>query len=129
MNLLDEQVRDDQRTLLTRWKIPFRQIGREIAPSGIKDPQIIPFLLTLKRPTLFTHDHGFFAPAHIHRGYCAVWLDVPDTWAARYIRLFLREKRFDTQAKRMGIIARAHASGIHFWERAAQPLQHIPWRT
>ena len=51
-------MRDDQRDLLARWKIPFRQIGREVAHSGIKDPQIL--LLTLKRPALFTHDRGFF---------------------------------------------------------------------
>jgi hypothetical protein len=42
MILLDEQFRADPRLLLTRWRIPFRQIGRDIAPSGIKDVNIIP---------------------------------------------------------------------------------------
>lgn len=34
MILLDEQIRADQRVLLSRSRIPFRQIGKDIAPSG-----------------------------------------------------------------------------------------------
>ena len=37
VNLLDENIRDDQRALLRKWRIPFRQIGKEISRSGIKD--------------------------------------------------------------------------------------------
>ena len=29
MNLLDEQIRQDQRELLRRWRIPHRQIGQQ----------------------------------------------------------------------------------------------------
>jgi hypothetical protein len=46
MIVLDEQMREDQRRILKDWRIQFRQIGRELAISGIKDENIIPFLLT-----------------------------------------------------------------------------------
>jgi hypothetical protein len=127
MNLLDEQMRDDQRVLLSRWRIPVRQIGREIGLAGTKDHEIIPLLLTLKKPTLFTHDRGFFRRDNLHPRYCIVWLDVPDTWAAHYIRLFLKQPRFCTHARRMGVIARTHASGIHFWQTDVTILQQVRW--
>ena len=58
MNLLDENIRDDQRVLLQRWRIPFRQIGKEISRAGTHDDNVFPLLHQLKRPTLFTRDRG-----------------------------------------------------------------------
>jgi hypothetical protein len=127
MNLLDEQVRADQRLLLTRWRIPFRQIGKDIAPSGIKDENIIPFLHGLKRPTLFTHDQGFFDRELAHSGYCLVCLQTSDIEAALYVRRFLKHPRFDTQAKRMGHVVRAHHDAIHFWERNRPGPRRVEW--
>src|SRR5438093_10341089 len=117
MILLDEQVRSDQRVFLTRFGIAFRQIGKDIAPSGIKDENIIPFLLRLKWPTLFTHDRGFFQQRLTHSGYCLALLSESDIEAAIYIRKFLRHPRFNTNTKRMGVIARAHLEAVHFWQR------------
>jgi|SRR6267142_857076 len=102
MILLDEQIRADQRLLLARSRIRFRQIGKDMAAAGIKDENIIPFLLTLKRPTLFTHDHGFFQSSLAHSRYCLVLLAESDIEAAFYIRRFLRHSRFNTTRKRMG---------------------------
>lgn len=127
MNLLDEQMRQDQRALLARWRIPFRQIGREIAPSGIQDADIIPFLHTLKRPTLFTHDQGFFHSNMAHDGYCLVWLDVSDIEAAAYIRRFLRHPAFSTHARRKGIVARANVEGVQFWQRGRARKSFAQW--
>jgi len=93
MILLDEQIRS---------RIRFRQIGKDMAAAGIKDENIIPFLLTLKRPTLFTHDHGFFQSSLAHSRYCLVLLAESDIEAAFYIRRFLRHSRFNTIRKRMG---------------------------
>src|SRR5688572_7222203 len=76
MIVLDEQMRQDQRRILADWHIAFRQIGREVATAGFKDGQIIPFLLTLKRPTFFTHDQGFFKFRLCHPRYSLVWLNV-----------------------------------------------------
>ena len=44
MNLLDENVRDDQRALLRQWRIPFRQIGKELSRAGIQDDNLLPLL-------------------------------------------------------------------------------------
>ncbi|MEY2427717.1 MAG: hypothetical protein QOJ40_602 [Verrucomicrobiota bacterium] len=128
MNRLDEQVRADQRLLLSRWKIPFRQIGKDIAPSGIKDDNIIPFLHGLKRPALFTHDQGFFHHDLVHPGYCLVCIQASDIEAALYIRRFLKHPRFDTHSKRMGVVARAHHDAIHFWQRNRPGIVRAEWQ-
>ncbi len=120
-------MRADQRALLLRWRIPFRQIGPDLAFPGIKDSNIIPFLRTLNRPTLFTHDQGFFQRKLIHSRYCLVWLDASDIETASYVRRLLRHPRFDSQAKRMGLVIRAHRNGIHFWQRDPHTLQSVAW--
>jgi hypothetical protein len=127
MNLLDEQVRADQRLLLAGWRIRFRQIGKDIAASGIKDENIIPFLHGLKRPTLFTHDQGFFRRQLLHPGYSLVWLDARDIEAAVYIRRFLKHPFFSTSARRMGIVARVHNDAIQFWQGHRHDLQTARW--
>jgi hypothetical protein len=95
--------------------------------SGIKDENIIPFLHGLKRPTLFTHDQGFFRRELLHPRYGLVWLDVSDIEAANYIRRFLRHVRFNTKARRLGIVARAHHDGIDFYQRNRPGLQRLAW--
>jgi hypothetical protein len=45
------------------------------------------------------------------------------------VRRFLRHPQFNTIAKRMCVVARAHHDGIHFWRRGAQALQSAPWPT
>ena len=60
MNLLDENIRDDQRMLLRRWRIPFRQVGKEISRAGTHDDNLLSLLDRLKRSTLFTQDEGWF---------------------------------------------------------------------
>ena len=54
MNLLDENFPEDQLPPLKEWRIPFRQIGRDVARRGIKDLDIIPLLHRLRRVTFFT---------------------------------------------------------------------------
>jgi len=127
MILLDEQVRADQRSLLENWRIAFRQIGKDIAPAGIKDENILPFLLTLKGPTFFTHDHGFFKRHLVHSRYCLVLLAEADIEAAVYIRRFLRHPLFNTNANRMGVIARVHHDGISFLQQHKSELHRAGW--
>ncbi len=121
-------MRADQRQLLRRWRIPVRQIGKDIAPSGIQDNEIIPFLLTVKRPTLFTLDDGFFHSTLAHAHDCLAWLDTSDLEVALYARRFLKHPRFNTQAKRMGLVARVHHDGVHFWPGLHAPLQQVRWK-
>jgi hypothetical protein len=61
VNVLDENLLESQRLLLRSWGIPVRQIGVELGRKGMADEEIIPFLLTLPRPTFFTRDLGFAA--------------------------------------------------------------------
>ena len=56
MNILDENIPNEQRVLLAKWHMPFRQIGLETGRNGMKDTEIIPFLQTLRHPTFFTRD-------------------------------------------------------------------------
>jgi hypothetical protein len=127
MILLDEQVREDQRDLLSQWGIRHRQIGREMARSGIKDVDIIPWLHSLKRPTFFTHDWWFYQVRLCHAGYCLVWLDLKDIEAARFIRRFLGHPMFKTHAERLGKVVRLHHEGIEIWTRGAARATKLNW--
>jgi hypothetical protein len=127
MILLDENIRQDQGTQLRQWHVRCRFLIEEFAPSGIQDPDIVPLLQRLKHPTFFTHDQDFFRRNLIHSSYSLAWLDVFDGEAATFVRLFLKHPLFNTAAKRMGMIARVHAQGIHFWDRNHTALQRVGW--
>jgi hypothetical protein len=99
LNLLDENFPEDQRPLLRAWRIPFRQIGREVSRLGIKDADIIPVLHRHRRVTFLTQDKGFFDKEICHPLF---YLDVPTDDAAYNVRLFLRHTHFNSVAKRMG---------------------------
>jgi hypothetical protein len=123
VNVLDENIRDDQRALLRKWRIPCRQIGKEIARAGIKDENLIPILHRLHRTTLFTQDEDFFEPSLCHEAYGLVYLDVKYSQVAHFIRRFLQHPSFDTQTKRFAIVARVQAGGVHFWRKGKIGLQ------
>ena len=128
MNLLDENIRHDQEDPLRKWRIKFRRLGREIARSGIQDPEIIPLLHRLKKPTLFTHDQDFFKLSLAHRAYCLVWLDLYDGEAAAFfIRRFLRHPAFHTQAQRMGKVVRVHPGGVQYWQAGVAKRASVKW--
>ncbi len=127
MILLDEHVRDDQRALLRRAHIPFRQVGREVSLPGIQDENILPLLLRPKRPTLFTEDRDFFQRHFCHSHYCLVWLDVRNTLVADYIRRFLRHPGFHHHRQRMGRVMRVRPVGLDFWQIGSAQLHSTPW--
>ncbi len=106
MLVLDENLPARQRHLLRSWRIRFRVVGGEVAFSGAKDENLIPVLHRLSNPTFFSLDRDFFQWDLAHSAYCLVWLDVRGKEAAGFIRRFLRHPSFDTQAKRMGGVAR-----------------------
>lgn len=127
MNLLDENIRDDQRALLQKWGIPFRQIGRDISHKGIEDENLIPFLHRLHRATLFTQDKHFFEQRLCHRAYGLVYLDVGYLQVAEFIRRFLRHPEFRTQAKRLGKVVRVHPDGVQYWQTGRPRLAAVNW--
>ncbi len=127
MNLLDENIPLEQRDLLRAWGVHCRVIGQEVAPLSIGDDNIIVLLHHLKSATLFTRDEDFFKRDLCHVAYGLVWLDVASEEAAMFARRFLRHPLFRTKSSRMGVVARAHHDGIHFWQRKRATLQSAVW--
>jgi hypothetical protein len=127
MNVLDENVADEQRRLLARWKISCRQIGVEVGTKGMTDENIIPLLHALHRPTFFTRDVDFYRSGLRHDRYCLVWLDVGVADVAEYVRRFLRHPEFNSQAKRMGTVVGVAPSGLSIWRLREDRAVHSDW--
>lgn len=127
MNLLDENVRSDQRALLRQWRIPFRQIGNEISRLGVHDENILVLLHRLKRPTLFTQDEDFFKNRLCHPAYCLVWLDVSDIEVAQYIRRFLHQSEFQTHRQRLGTVVHVSVERLRYWRTGAPDVISLNW--
>jgi hypothetical protein len=127
MNILDENISRIQRQLLLDWRIAVRHIGYEIGRKGMKDDEIIPFLLTLRQPTFFTLDWDYFQRSWCHPRYCLAYLDIGRDETALFIRRLLRHQAFDTQAKRMGTVIRVAYSGLFVWQRHASKEAYFRW--
>ena len=119
---------DSQRLLLQGWRIPIRQIGYEVGRKGMADEEIIPFLLGLRNPTLFTFDLDFFLRNFCHPRYCLVCLDVAEYEGAKFVRRVLRHPLLDTQAKRSGLVVRATHTGLRLWRPHAMKEASIRWQ-
>jgi hypothetical protein len=127
MNILDENIPDEQRVLLAKWRMPFRQIGIEMGRKGMKDTEIITLLQTLRHPTFFTRDVGFCKRNLCHPRYCLVFLNVEEDEVAFFARRLLRHPQFDTQAKRMGTVIRVSREGLSVCRIHAEQEAHYGW--
>jgi hypothetical protein len=127
MLVLDENLPAGQQQLLRKARIRFRVVGVEVAATGAQDENLIPVLHGLLQPTFFSLDRDFFRPDWTHPNYCLVWLEVPDDHAAEFVRRFLRHPAFDTQAKRMGAVVRAHDAAISCWQFGKRVPTTIAW--
>jgi hypothetical protein len=128
VNILDEDISVIECERLHARKLHFRQIGKGVGRLGMKDSDdIIPLLHTLRRPTFFTRDHGFYHPRLRHSAYCLVYLDVAFDEIADFIRLFLRHTAFRTQAQRMGKVVRVHHSGVGYWQVNVKKARALSW--
>lgn len=127
MIVIDEHFPESQRVLLQKWRVPFRQIGYETGRSGMKDDEIVPFLLQLRQPTFFTLDAGFFKRALCHSKYVLFYLDVEQYEAAAFVRRVLRHPAFATHATRLGIVARVSHTGFTLWQQHADKKVRVGW--
>jgi hypothetical protein len=127
MLVLDENVSENEIWRLRKAGIALRVIGVDIAPKSISDENIVPLLLTLKKPTFFTRDRDFWNADLCHPKYALVFLDVPEIEGevARHIRLFLRDPRFKTAASRLGKVFQIQPSAIRYWLK--DELRTAPW--
>lgn len=127
MNILDENIPENQRQLLRSWRIPMRQIGYLVGRQGLKDSEIIPLLLQLRRATFFSLDSDFYKRDLCHGKYCLVSMDVRKQDAAVFVRRFLQHPQFDTAAKRMGLVARVSPPGLAVWRSKAAYETPVDW--
>lgn len=127
MLVLDENLPADQWQLLRKWRIRCRVVGGDVGASGATDENLLPVLHKLPQPTFVTLGRDFFRRDWIHASYALVWLDVRRREAAVFIRRFLRHSEFDTQVKRMGVVARVHESGVVFWRIGKRSPQSVSW--
>jgi uncharacterized protein with PIN domain len=127
LNILDENTRADQREMLRSWRISVRQIGFDTERKGVKDENILLFLLAIRRPTFLTRDQGFYRRALCHARYCLVVLAIHEREVAEYTRRVLRHPAFNTQAKRMGTVIRASTTGLTVWRLHARQEEVVSW--
>ena len=127
MNVLDENIAAQPREQLRQWRIPFRRVGEHLAAYGALDENLIGMLHQLPQPTFFTHDEDFFKASFCHSHYALVYLDVSDNQTAEFIRRFLKHPAFNTQAKRLGLVARVRSSAVQFWRKGQPGLQNVKW--
>jgi hypothetical protein len=125
--VLDENVAENERLLLRRWRVPARQIGPDLGRKGLKDSEIIRLLHDLRRATFFTQDLGFYQRTLCHQGYGIVALDTLDDEVASFVRRFLKHPLFGTQAKRLGVVARVSPAGIRLWRLHSGHEEAMSW--
>ena len=127
MNILDENLIESQCRLLQSWHIHFQQIGITLGRKGLKDEEIISYLLELNNPTFFTRDEGFFDHKLCHPGYCLVHLAVRKDETASFVRRVLKHRNFNTKIKRMGSIIRASHVGLTVYRINTKNYNHYNW--
>ena len=126
MFILDENIDDYERNRLRTWRLRAHKIGRDLGVKGIKDEQIIPFLVTLMRSTLFTLDDDFESPRLCPSAYCIVYLVVRQADVTTYVWQVLRHPALNSQAKRMGAVVRTSELGLRVW-RCNEAKQALAW--
>jgi hypothetical protein len=127
LNVLDENVPRDQADLLRSWGIRFRSISRDLGYQGIQDPDVLPLLLRLKKPTLLTRDADFFRRDLAHPRYSLVWFDMPAEQTAFFIRRFLKHGTFKQNSQRLGKVVRVLSRHIEYWRRNSEKLTFVEW--
>jgi hypothetical protein len=128
VNVLDENIPKNQRQLLESWRIRVRQVGFNVGRLGMQDDEIIPVLRQLRRPTFFTRDEDFYERQLCHARYSLVYLAVDKYEVAVFVRRFLRQPDFDTQAKRMGTVLRVSSAGLSYWRLHVDAEMQSDWK-
>jgi hypothetical protein len=127
MLVLDENLPDPERELLSAWRIRVRQLGVDLARKGTSDENVLPLLHELRGVTFFTRDVDYYRRDWCHARYCLVFLDVEPSASAEMIRRFLRHRAFRTWARRKGTVLRVSEGGLRVWRLKAKKVELISW--
>ena len=127
MNVLDENIQEDQRQVLRKWRISVKQVGFDLFDKGIKDEHLLDLLRGTKRITFFTRDRRFYDVRFSHPHYALVYLEVEQDDVATFARRLLRHPQFDTHARRMGAVIRVTRSGIFLRRFRQQREAQVSW--
>ena len=120
MIFCDENIKADQVQLFRASHFHTQQIGAAVGRKGMLDAEIVPFLRSLRRPTLVTWDAGFYRRSNCHPRYCILFLDVSASQVAAHAIKVLRDRRFATAAARMGKVIRITRSSVSYWQFKVQ---------
>ncbi len=128
MLVLDENISAAEERKLNRWHLRCRVIGVHLASKGTGDPDLIPLLLRLPRPTFITGDRDFWRARLCHSGYAiAVVADLAEDEVAVHVRHFLAHPQFDTAGKRLGRIVRLRPESISVFNAPNARMASVPW--
>ena len=127
MIVLDQNYPKDQREILRSWRIPIRQIGFEIGRAGMKDDELVPFLIQLSLPAFFTLDRGWYERRLLHPRYGLILLEVRDSEVASFTRRVLKHPGFSTRARRLAKVVRASHDGLTGWVQGSEAELHWSW--
>lgn len=93
----------------------------------MQDDEIIPFLLSLRRPTFFSLDFDFYQRTLCHARYCLVSMEVKQYEVATFVRRLLHHPAFNTETKRMGAVIRLSHANLSVWRLHAEKEELIDW--
>ena len=128
MLVLDENISAGEERKLSRWRLRCRVVGVHFASKGAGDPDFIPLLLRLPRPTFITADRDFWRARLCHSGYAiAVVADLAENEVAVHVRRFLAHPQFDTAGKRLGRIVRLRPESIGVFNAPNARVVSVPW--
>jgi hypothetical protein len=125
--LVDENFTAAQCRELVAKSLRITQIGHGVASKGIIDEHIVPLLLTLRRPTFFTQDKGFFDYRLCHSSYCIVVVDAEARRVPDFVIRALRHLRLRSFRQRTGLVVKVGPSGITLLNAGSPKPILVPW--
>ena len=127
--VLDDQLDlDDVLPGLQSW-ITWERLQALRPTEQILDERVPGLLLTLKRPTFITIDHGFWHRGLCHSGYCILYFALTKEEQEKIptlLRRVLHLPEFQTRAARMGKVARVQKQAVTYWKTGARTVLKLP---
>ena len=124
-HVLDENIHEPRYQALRR-RFSMVKVGDGFGYHSMSDQNIRNELHHSKQ-TFHTQDPDFYHPRHRHPTYCLVFYDVKAKDFVSCVQRFLRHPRFNTRAKRMGLVVRVTLEQIEVWEIHHENREIVEW--